>query len=537
MENAALLARISTTSQKDNSSSDTQLQNAREYCRRKSYNIAAERIEIMSGSFVLARSVFNELLEMAAEGQISVIVSDRPDRLGRGDAISKLELLAQLNNARIEYAVPGHDTTTTEGLIQHSVEQMVSGIERQSIRRRTRNGKYEWARNGRVIAVRNRPYGYEFVSKRDEHGRKVACSLIVVPEEAEVVHYIYKLIGEEALTIGQLVNRLNKENIPAMQGGLWRRPTLYRILKSETYKGIWRFGKYEQKSQDTVDGVRVTARRRDNSETVEVPCPAIVDEALWNGVQEQLSANRAKFLKPTVHSYTLRTRIWCSCGRRMAGNFARSDNGDFTDESGCRGRRYYLCNRKLGEEALCGAKRVRADLIERIVWEIVSNEIRDIDKLIRKVREQRKDHGAKREHIEQAITVTKAQINKANERYNRFESLYGDGLVTKQKLAEYHAEHDKTIQKYELERRELEQQLVSTADLSPDFEQELRGLQQALNLRLTPDTPRDVQMKIYEMLRVEVVYDSHQKQATIKGLFGKRTLITTLALRSGLSAS
>ena len=88
---AAILARVSTRNQEDNSSLDDQIDRCREYCIQHGYTATAERREIMSGSFVLARSVFNELLEMAADGGISVIVVDIPDRLGRGDVIANLE--------------------------------------------------------------------------------------------------------------------------------------------------------------------------------------------------------------------------------------------------------------------------------------------------------------------------------------------------------------------------------------------------------------------------------------------------------------
>ena len=89
--NAAILARVSTTGQKDNSSLEGQLNTCREYCNSRGYILVTEKKEVMSGAFVLARSGFAELLDMAANGLIQVIVVDVPDRLGRGDAIAKLE--------------------------------------------------------------------------------------------------------------------------------------------------------------------------------------------------------------------------------------------------------------------------------------------------------------------------------------------------------------------------------------------------------------------------------------------------------------
>ena len=144
--NAAIIARVSKQEQLENSSPEAQLQRCRESCEDRGYNILAEKIEAISGAFILARSEFNDLLNMAAEGKLSVIVVDIPDRLGRGDAIAKLELLAQLNGAIIEYATPGRDASTIEGLALKATDTLVSGIERLNIRRRTMQGKRAYAK-------------------------------------------------------------------------------------------------------------------------------------------------------------------------------------------------------------------------------------------------------------------------------------------------------------------------------------------------------------------------------------------------------
>jgi DNA invertase Pin-like site-specific DNA recombinase len=57
-----------------------------------------------------------------------VIVVDKPDRLGRGDVIAKLEYMAELNGARIEYVRGVYDTSTLEGIVQDSAGKMLSGI-------------------------------------------------------------------------------------------------------------------------------------------------------------------------------------------------------------------------------------------------------------------------------------------------------------------------------------------------------------------------------------------------------------------------
>jgi site-specific DNA recombinase len=525
MENAGLLARVSGRGQEDNSSPESQLQRARDYCKAKGYAIAAERIEVMSGAFVLARSTFNELLEMAADGRISVIVADIPDRLGRGDAISKLELLAELNGARVEFAQPGRDVDTVEGLVQHSAEQMVSGIERLNIRRRTMGGKRAWAEKGRIIASRQAPLGYEYVRERDSRGRKTACTLAIVPDMAAIALRIYRMCAIECMTTRSIARQLNDDKVPSPYGKQWTFRTIDCILRSTTYKGVWRYGKVDQKRHDGVGHVSYTAHQRDASETVAVSCPAIVDEALWDGAQEQLRRNHAKFVKPTVHTYLLRGRIKCAaCGRIMCGEFLRSQRGAEVDSHGYKGTCYYYCTRHNIGDVRCNARRLRARDVERIVWELVSGEIQDVDRLVRKVKEEREKGDGKRRHVQQVLTATQALIDKARSRYDRFERLYGDGALNREKLDAYRAERDSEVAKRETEKQELEQQLVQNAELPPDFERDLRELRAALTDRLTPDTPVDARLRFYDMLRIECDYNSDDRELTVKGLMGKRTV-------------
>ena len=153
---AIIYARVSTRDQQQNSSLQRQLAIGRKYAQQKKYQIIDEVEDVISGSFVLARSAFNNFLEMASDGKVDVLIVDIPDRLGRGDTIAKCELLAEMNGASIEYATPGRDESTVEGMALKATDMLVSGIERINIRRRSVEGKKAWADKGRVIATYER---------------------------------------------------------------------------------------------------------------------------------------------------------------------------------------------------------------------------------------------------------------------------------------------------------------------------------------------------------------------------------------------
>ena len=278
---AVLYARVSTTGQLDNTSPEGQLVRCRKYALAQHYEIVTERIEAISGIFVLARSIYNELLDMAADSQIDVIVVDIPDRLGRGDAIAKCELLAQMNGAKVEYASPGRDTSTVEGFVQKSAEQMVSGIERINIRRRMMEGKQDWARNGNVIATSFRVYGYDYERKYDSLGRRVACGLVPIENQVKTVARIFEWYVYDGKSTYAVARQLTDDGVPTPRGSKeWTPATVKTILQNETYCGVWHYRKHDVMYQDTADGVKQKMTWRDKSEWIAVSVPAIITREL-----------------------------------------------------------------------------------------------------------------------------------------------------------------------------------------------------------------------------------------------------------------
>lgn len=535
-ERAATLARVSTRGQEDNSSLDGQFTSDRAYCDRKDYTIVAECREIISGAFVLARSDFNELLGMAADRLLDVIVVDVPDRLGRGDAIANLELLAKLNNARIEYTQVKHDTTTVEGLVQHSADQMVSGIERLSIKRRTTKGRLDWAKAGRVIAPPMRPYGYRIVSERDKRGRKVSCALAIVEEEARIAVLMYEWCALEGLTTGQIVRRLNEQGIPRMSDTDadypqrktikrkgWARQTVLNILRNPLYRGQWQYRKRIETREDAPDKVVRTIHKREGaelSEIINVAVPRIVSDDLWEAAQEQLVENARKFMKPALNLYLLRGRLRCAlCGGAMSGRIRKDGNS---------GRKYYKCNRAASdyarESCQCKSHMVRAEVIERCVWESIRDVMLHPDRLWVGIRAKRAEAQKARRLLEQSISVEQMKIDKVRTKEARLIELYIAGDIDQAAYRAKKLEYRDVIDKHENERQRLAARLGEYAVLTPEQEETLQHFQHEIASRMTDDVPDQDRMQLYDLLRVEVIYNSETGEVLISGLMGKLTV-------------
>lgn len=517
---AGLYARVSTDKQLDNSSPDSQLQRTREYCRKRGYKIIAEEIEAMSGRFVLARSKFNRYLNMGADEQLDVVVVDIPDRLGRGDTIAKLELLAQMNNLTVEYASPGRDTSTIEGFIQKSAEQMVSGIERLNIIRRTTQGRRDLARAGRVIAAGSVTYGYRFDRQFDERGHKIHVGMVISEPQAEIVRKIFNWCAMEHLSSHAITQRLNQEGVPTPHGKspYWQYPSVTHILRNETYIGIWHWAKNDTQHIDSLQGVREHTIRRDRSEWIPVQVPAIISKELFQAAQAEMTRHKATGFKPTKHEYLLRGRLRCaSCNGHMQGA-ARpvmhlKVDRDFT--------LFYYCRRNkiLSDTNRCHARQLRADKAEPLVWEGIRKRLRDRRLLFRKLETNRAETERAQRTIQATIAGLLAENQKAYQKKDRWLELYGDGGMSKEEYYTKKSALEAEIAQRNHEAEEYQAKLNEYQVIGPEQQQELEEYADTVALGMDSASFEE-KRKYLEWLRVECVFDDRTGEIAVAGILG-----------------
>jgi len=526
-EPAALYTRVSTVKQLDNSSPETHLKRCREYADSRDYVTVTEKTEAIGGDFIEARIEFNELLDMATAGQISVIVVDIPDRLGRGDAIAVCEYLAREHGARIEYATPGSDKSTMEGFVRHSSDQMVSGIEKMNIARRTKEGRREFAQRGRVIASRYRPFGYDYQSTYDERGRKLSCVMVVREDEAATVRRIFEMCVCEGMTVNSIRCKLTDDKVPTPSEtnpnlkrdmpGKWARSTIGRILSNPTYKGEWYYAKKAVKRLDTPDGVKQRITESMRADAIRVPVPAIVSEAMWEAAQEQLDENRRKFVKPAKYQYLLRGRIRCAmCGHLFIGHY-NEGNGRFPS---------YQCGCNMAEygEHRCKARRLNAAKVEKEAWGAVCDAILDEDRLLAGMLEGREEKKRARRVIEHSIAALEAQNEKAQDKQGRLLDLYTEREITKTEYTDKRREIEGEIERRNGKISKLAETLADYTVVNDEQLVNLRRFRAEIETRLRPDVPFEEKTKLLDILRVECVYDDRTGEMVVNGLFGSNTL-------------
>ena len=184
------------------------------------------------------------------------------------------------------------------------------------------------------------PYGYRVGPRR---------RLELVPEEAIVVRYIYRLYLQEAMGIRKIAGQLNGENILTRRGGRWSMVTVRDILRNRAYLGTY-----------TRFGVKVPGSH-----------PPLVSPDDFRRVQDRLQSHQVGERTRTVTPFLLSGLVYCArCGNRLIGVSRRQKWTTKDGEEHSAAYRYYQCESRTNQNA-CGYNTQRAAELEERVRELL----------------------------------------------------------------------------------------------------------------------------------------------------------------------
>jgi site-specific DNA recombinase len=267
-----------------------------EYCRHHGLSL----VEIISDDFsgkLLRRPGLTRVAQLAEGGMLDVLVCVKLDRLARHNYLRREfeERLAQ-HGIQVLFTEQQFEATPT-GRLQKGIMGEFAEYESEVIRERTMKGRLKKATSKRVMPCRASPYGFHQISVAEaaivpEYAGR-AGELIVERDEAEVVRRVFALCAA-GRSIRGIAAELNEQGSRARAGGLWGPSTLRNMLRNEAYVGRLYFGKRacQMSGELTPAGnVRTQRRLRARSEWIELTCPPIVSEAVFQGCQRQLDEN------------------------------------------------------------------------------------------------------------------------------------------------------------------------------------------------------------------------------------------------------
>lgn len=146
---AALYARVSTSDGRQDP--EMQLQELREYCQRRGFDIVAEYVDHMSGSRD-DRPEFLKLMKAVRSGRVSVVVVWRFDRFARSTRML-IEALEEFRALRVDFTsiTEQIDTSTPIGVAMFTIISALSALERSAIQSRVVAGLRKAKQDGVIL--------------------------------------------------------------------------------------------------------------------------------------------------------------------------------------------------------------------------------------------------------------------------------------------------------------------------------------------------------------------------------------------------
>jgi len=274
VKNVVGYVRISSESQKDNTSINEQIKRIQAYCISQNWNLVKVfSDEAKSGSSTDERVNYNAMLDFAKDisigiNAILVYKSDRIHRHLKNLLIMIEDELEPLNVAFISVS-ENFDTSTPHGMLTLQMLGSFAEFEKNIINERTKTGRVLTAKQGKYAGGKL-PYGY--ILDNDK--------FIVSEDEAHYVLRIFKMYSEgySISKIATYLNNINKhiQNSSETSGNCqnnfkkWSRTSICYILNNLTYTGLYIYNGKKEKNDIRVNMV----------------VPALISKNLFNKVQD-----------------------------------------------------------------------------------------------------------------------------------------------------------------------------------------------------------------------------------------------------------
>ena len=182
----------------------------------------------------LERPGLEQVRDLAAAGDIQVVLVHSPDRLSRKYAYQVL-LIEELGRHGVETRfLNGPSNATAEDQLLVQFQGMIAEYERAQILERSRRGKRHRARAGEISVLGGAPYGYRYIRKRDDN----PAAYVVIDAEARVVRDVYEHYTGMGWSIAAITRWLNEQAVPTRKVGTrWERSTVWAMLRTRPIAG------------------------------------------------------------------------------------------------------------------------------------------------------------------------------------------------------------------------------------------------------------------------------------------------------------
>lgn len=397
IQRVALYIRVSTDRQaKEGDSLEAQESALLKYCEDKNYVIVDKYIDGGESGQKIKRTNLQRMLEDVKKDKIDLILMTKLDRWFRniGDFYKVIEII-KAHNTNWKTIWEDYDTTTASGEFWLNMSLSMGQLEAKRTSERIREVFNHKIREQKTVCSGKCPYGYKI--SNDKH-------LIVDEDQKQAIIDMFNHF-DKYNCLAETTRWFSENYYPVSSF------TMRRRLKNPAY-----IGKYKRYKSD---------------EIIEDFVPAIIDEKLFNRVQDKFKKN-IKLYQPDParkwHNdkpYIFTGLLFCKeCGGRLSGK-------------NIRGTHYYICRRR--EKHCCtNTKSVNETKLEMFMLNNIINVVKDRQLEIRQYNSNSKKFVDNSEKI-------KAKMNKLT-------ALHLDDLVDKDYYVEEFNKLQKKLEKIQLQK-------------------------------------------------------------------------------------
>lgn len=417
MKRAVIYARVSTDDQRNNYSIPSQIMECVKYAESKGYSLVGNRfVDSETGrdattgtpAFVddysskeLNRPGLDAAYEYLETYGFDVVIVYSLDRLDRDPYKLRTHEYGFIKHKAIVEYVKGDYTDTPEGQFLKTVVASAAKLDNDWRTERFNRGKRQKARRGLFVGG-CAPFGYTI-------DRNAPGGLQVIPEEAEVVRWIYDSYVVGGLSIYSVLDALNQSDARPRFGGKWQKSSIAKILSNTAYIGTVYYNKHKRGEG--------TLELRDNADWIEITVPAILDKGIFDQAHERLKQNRDNRRKQPSRFYMLSGLVYCEeCGKPYVSQTKTPGNNRLATDA-----QTYRHRAKQGH---CRNHTVSARILEPTIWEKIEMLLLDPQNLKegydQALDQERKAHSKQiemREFIRKDITKTQKMMENLTRAY------------------------------------------------------------------------------------------------------------------------
>ena len=409
MTNAVIYARYSSEKQTEQSI-EGQLHKCYEYAKANDLVITDTYIDRAMTGTNDKRTAFQQMLsDSEKRTSWEVVLVYAIDRFGRNSieiAVNKQRLKKNgkiLISATQRTSENIDGTKNLDGILLENVYIGLAEYYSAELSQKVTRGQLENLSKGNHIGGPV-PFGYRSENKK----------IYIDESQAEIVREIFEeyINGK---TVPEIVADLTDRGI-YYNGKPFSCNTMYKMMKAKRYAGIYY---YKDKLYENI-------------------FPAIISKDTFSRIQTLMAANQLG-KRSTEVEYILREKLVCGyCGKSMQGDYGKSHTGKLFY--------YYIC---MGKKKLrnCNKKRIRKDLLEKIVIDTTVKLLSNDDTLTLIATEIIKLHSEKAES-ESLIKILSGQKDEAVKSLNNIMKAIEAGIIndtTKNRMTEL----ERTIKEFD----------------------------------------------------------------------------------------